>query len=236
MERKRIVVFTGAGISKESGIPTYRDEDGLWKKYDPNIYCNIKSWNIMQDKMNEFYNERRSELESIKPNAAHEFIAELEKDFDVNVITQNVDNLHERAGSTSITHIHGELTKIRKEQDIFYEKLGDDSQWKDIGYGKLDLEGEHKDYRPAVVFFGEGVPKIGEASTIVSTADIFIIIGTSLQVYPAANLLNDVDDRTKIILVDPKADELDPHVYCDIDKISKKATESIEDIKKLIYE
>ncbi|MCK9574804.1 MAG: Sir2 family NAD-dependent protein deacetylase [Candidatus Pacearchaeota archaeon] len=202
MEKKQKLVFiTGAGISKESGIDTYRDKGGLWEKYDPAVYANIRSWHSMKDKMNEFYNERRKDLESIKPNSAHFNIVRLEKHFDVHVITQNVDDLHERAGSTNILHIHGELTKIRKDQDPVYVLRGDNSQTIDIGYAPLDLK-ERPDYRPAVVFFGEAVPKMHEAAKIVRDADIVVVVGTSLQVYPAASLL-DIATTTEIYLIDP---------------------------------
>jgi NAD-dependent deacetylase len=231
---KKLVILTGAGISQESGIPTYRDTDGIWSEYDPDIYASIHGWNTQQDNLNRFYNERRAELEHVKPNAAHKFIADLEKDFDVTVITQNVDDLHERAGSTKIIHLHGELTKIRKEVDIFYKKLGDDSTWRDIGYGELDLV-KDPDWRPAIVFFGENVPKMKEAELACKEADFFITIGTSLSVYPAATLIENVSVNTFKILIDPRADEINTD-HIKIYKILKKATEAIDDIKDFLYD
>jgi len=230
---KNIVIFTGAGISKESGIPTYRDTDGLWTEYNPEIYASAYGWRTHKDKLNDFYNMLRGMLKDYQPNDAHKFLGELEKDFQVNIITQNVDNLHERGGSTNVTHLHGELTKIRNDQDVFYTKMGDDSQWVDIGYGELNLK-EKPDCRPAMVFFGEEVPKINEAYTIVNNCDIFITIGTSLQVYPAANLLQQLGENVLKIVVDPHADDID--IDTEVIKINKNATESINELKKLIYE
>lgn len=229
---KKLVILTGAGISKESGIPTYRDQDGIWDEYDPKIYASIHGWNTQQDNLNKFYNDRRAELANIKPNAAHKFLASLELDFDVNIITQNVDDLHERAGSTNIIHLHGELTKIRQENDSKYEKYGDESNWRYIGYAPLDLE-KDSDWRPAVVFFGENVPRIKEAEKICSEADIIIVIGTSLQVYPAASLLDHTKDSALKLLVDPNAYDIniEGHNIC---RILKNATEAIEDIKEFL--
>lgn len=191
-DKLKLVVITGAGISVESGIETYRDKGGLWEKYDPKIYCHISSWNLIQDEMNEFYNDRRKELGTKEPNDAHKLLKELEKDFDVTIITQNVDDLHERAGSSKIIHLHGELTKVHKEHD----------QNKSIrlGYEPLDLT-MMPDYRPSVVFFGEQVPNMSVAEKIVASADIVAVCGTQLAVYPAASLVEGL--TVPIYLIDP---------------------------------
>lgn len=218
---KKIAIITGAGISQESGIDTYRDKGGLWTKYDPSLYASIRGWSIIRDKMNDFYNERREDLGKVFPNNAHIGLVELEKYYDVSIITQNVDDLHERAGSSNIMHLHGELTKIRKEQDI------DNSQWIDIGYTKLDII-KKSNYRPAVVFFGEDVPMISKAQKICDDADIIVVIGTSLQVYPAAGLIrNSLGKPTYII--DP--DNID--ILGDVKHYKTTATKGV---KKLVKE
>lgn len=195
---KRLVVFTGAGVSADSGIATFRDSDGLWANYRIEEVCTPEALARNRAKVVEFYNLRRRETLSKEPNAAHHAIAELEKYFDVQVVTQNVDNLHERAGSTRVTHLHGELTKLRStaNPDLIYPIEG----WEQ----KLDARAEDGSYlRPHIVFFGEAVPMFDRATRIVAKADILVVVGTSLAVYPAASLVHYVDRNVPIYLVDP---------------------------------
>lgn len=195
---KRLVVFTGAGVSADSGIATFRDSDGLWANYRIEEVCTPEALARNREKVVEFYNLRRRETLSKEPNAAHHAIAELEKYFDVQVVTQNVDNLHERAGSTRVTHLHGELTKLRStaNPDLIYPIEG----WEQ----KLDARAEDGSYlRPHIVFFGEAVPMFDRATRIVAKADILVVVGTSLAVYPAASLVHYVDRNVPIYLVDP---------------------------------
>lgn len=200
MERKKIVVFTGAGVSADSGIATFRDADGLWANYRIEEVCTPEALKHNRAKVIEFYNLRRRELLSKRPNAGHEAIAKMEEWADVTVITQNIDNLHEQAGSTRVVHLHGELMKLRSQ-------LNDELIY-DINEGweqSLDARGEDGALlRPHIVFFGEDVPMFDTACRIVAAADILIVVGTSLAVYPAAALVYYVRDRqVPIYLVDP---------------------------------
>ena len=195
---KKIVVLTGAGISAESGIKTFRDADGLWEGHHIMEVASPIGWNKNPELVLDFYNKRRAQLLTVKPNKAHEILAELEAHFDMHIITQNVDDLHERAGSNKVVHLHGELLKVRS---IFNENFVLD--WKnDLNLGDFDLEGNQ--LRPHIVWFGEDVPMIEHAIDIVETADILIIIGTSLQVYPAAGLMNYVNQNVPVYYIDPK--------------------------------
>lgn len=195
---KKLVILTGAGMSQESGIRTFRDANGLWEEYDVMEVASPMGWAKDMKLVLRFYNERRRQLEGCKPNAGHFGIAALEKHFDVNVITQNIDNLHERAGSTKILHLHGELTKARSTSypDLVYE-IG----YKDINPGNLCERGSQ--LRPHIVWFGEAVPAMDEAIRITSTADIFVVIGSSLNVYPAAGLIEYAPREAPIYLIDP---------------------------------
>ena len=203
----RIAVLTGAGVSAESGLGTYRDNGGLWDNYDPAEVASIEGWMRNPGKVLDFYNMQRRNLEKVKPNEAHRLIAEIEEHFHVDVITQNVDNLHERAGSTRVLHLHGEVTKVRPENtyndyDGFSEK-----QVFDVGYGEVSLGDKAPNgvqLRPHIVFFGEAVPKLMEAIDIVSKADVVLIVGTSLSVYPAASLYRYARPEAPIWLIDPK--------------------------------
>ena len=203
----RIAVLTGAGVSAESGLGTYRDNGGLWDNYDPAEVASIEGWMRNPGKVLDFYNMQRRNLEKVKPNEAHRLIASLEERFHVDVITQNVDNLHERAGSTRVLHLHGEVTKVRPENsyndyDGFSEK-----QVFDVGYGEVSLGDKAPNgvqLRPHIVFFGEAVPKLMEAIDIVSKADVVLIVGTSLSVYPAASLYRYARPEAPIWLIDPK--------------------------------
>lgn len=195
---KKIVVLTGAGISAESGIKTFRDADGLWEGHDIMEVASPIGWRKNAELVLDFYNKRRAQLLTVKPNKAHEILAELEEHFDIHIITQNVDDLHERAGSNKVIHLHGELLKARSitNEDFVID-------WKqDLNLGDFDLEGNQ--LRPHIVWFGEDVPMIEHAIDIVETADILIIIGTSLQVYPAAGLMNYVDQNVPVYYIDPK--------------------------------
>ena len=204
--KKRIAVLTGAGVSAESGLGTYRDNGGLWDNYDPMEVASAEGWARNPGLVLDFYNMQREKLREVRPNEAHRLIAELEKDYTVDVITQNVDNLHERAGSTHVVHLHGEATKIRPQNtcndyDGFSEKYV-----VDIGYGAVHLGDKAPNgaqYRPHIVFFGEAVPKIEQAVELVAKADIVLIVGTSLQVYPAAGLYRYARPEAPIYLIDP---------------------------------
>ena len=206
MKKKKIAVLTGAGVSAESGFATFRDSGGLWEKYDVNEVASIEGWYRNLGLVLNFYNERRKQLKDARPNAAHIAIADLEKDYDVQVITQNVDNLHEKAGSTRVLHLHGELTKVRPE-DGLYESTYRTDEVIDIGYDEVHLgdkapNGEQ--LRPHIVFFGEAVPNIEKAIDIVEKADILLIVGTSMQVYPAAGLYRYAGNNVPIDVIDPQ--------------------------------
>ena len=195
---KKLVVLTGAGISAESGIKTFRDSGGLWEQHDVMDVASIDGWYRNPSLVLEFYNQRRKQLESAHPNRAHVLLAELEKDFDVQIITQNVDNLHERAGSRHVLHLHGELTKVRSSKSTAHVE--------DIGYREIhlgDLCSDGSQLRPHIVWFGEAVPLIEEAERLVSEADIFAVIGTSLNVYPAADLVTSLPQEARAFLIDP---------------------------------
>ena len=206
MMRRKITVLTGAGVSVESGIRTYRFSDGLWENHNVEDVATIEGWYRNPALVLDFYNARRAQLADVKPNDAHRRIAELEKDWDVTVITQNVDNLHERAGSTRIIHLHGELTKVRPENccndmDGFSENAVFDIGTDSISIGDLAPNGAQ--LRPHIVWFGEAVPKIEAAIDAVEAADVLLIVGTSLQVYPAAGLYRYAKSDTPIYIIDP---------------------------------
>ena len=232
--KKHIVVLTGAGVSAESGFATFRDTGGLWEKYDVNDVASIEGWYRNRQLVLDFYNQRREQLRDARPNAAHVAIAQLEEQYKVDVITQNVDNLHERAGSTRIVHLHGELTKVRPENGV-YDRTGSESEVIDIGYEKVvlgDLAPNGSQLRPHIVFFGEAVPKIEEAITLVEKADILLIVGSSLQVYPAAGLYGYARADCPIYVIDPKPVPLhDPRVTFIQDVATRGMQKFIEAIK-----
>ncbi|SKC54096.1 NAD-dependent deacetylase [Bacteroidales bacterium WCE2008] len=204
--KKKIAVLTGAGVSAESGISTFRDSGGLWKNYDPQVVASIDGWYRDKKLMLDFYNMLRKDLAAAKPNAAHYAIANLEKDYDVTVVTQNVDNLHERAGSTRIIHLHGELTKVRPEHGV-YDELFSEKEVFDIGYEAVNLGDRAPNgaqLRPHIVWFGEAVPKIDAAIDVFEAADVVLIVGTSLQVYPAAGLYRYAKHDVPIYIIDPQ--------------------------------
>lgn len=195
---KHLVVLTGAGISSESGIKTFRDSGGLWEEYDIADVATPEAWINNRDLVLRFYNERRRQLKEARPNKAHTGLAALENHFETDIITQNIDDLHERAGSTNILHLHGELTRARSSEN---PSLIYDIGYKDINPGDYcDLGSQ---LRPHVVWFGEEVPNMQEAVKITKKAEIFVVIGTSLNVYPAAGLINYVPPRVPIYVIDP---------------------------------
>ena len=217
MNKTKVLFFTGAGISAESGIPTFRDSDGLWEGHDVMKVAHVDSWrskvnrDYNRELMLNFYNQRRRDLQKVEPNRAHQLISDFEMsdDFSVTVVTQNVDNLHERAGTCKILHLHGELTKARGTYyDSKTSKLDTviEIGYKDINIGDKCAE-TNSQLRPHIVWFGEDVPMWGDAIRLIKDADIVVIVGTSLQVYPAAQVLDYLEDETKVIFVNPKIEE-----------------------------
>lgn len=227
---KRLVVFTGAGISAESGIKTFRDSNGLWEEHKIEDVATPQAWVKNPALVQEFYNQRRKNLLEAKPNAGHQAIAELQKYFNVQVITQNVDDLHERAGSQKVLHLHGELMKVRSSgyPELIYSVKG----W-ELKMGDLCEKGSQ--LRPHIVWFGEMVPEMDNAIELVQQADIFIVVGTSLNVYPAANLLDYASAEIPKFYVDPNPDLV--YNFADIKVIKQKAGIGLPDLAdKLIKE
>ena len=217
MNRKHIVVLTGAGISQESGIKTFRDSDGLWENHDILEVASPQGFEANPALVLDFYNQRRKQLSTVKPNEAHYFLADLEDNYKVTIITQNVDDLHERAGSSNIIHLHGELKKMRSTKN----EINTFPIEKDIKLGDLAEDGGQ--LRPHIVWFGEAVPEMTKAIDATLNADIFIVIGTSLQVYPAASLIDYVRHGKQIYIIDPESVNTSSNKY--IQHINKKATE-----------
>jgi NAD-dependent deacetylase len=222
---KKLVFLTGAGISAESGIRTFRDSGGLWEDHNVTDVASPEGWMRNRELVLEFYNERRRQLEKSQPNAGHKGIAELEKYFDVEVITQNVDDLHERAGSSKVLHLHGELTKVRSTEDPF---LVYDIGYDDIKEGDLCEKGSQ--LRPHIVWFGEAVPMMDEAVRITQTADIFVVVGSSLNVYPAAGLMEFAPSNSSLWLIDPN----DVYIpgFRKVEVIKEKASEGVRILTK----
>lgn len=220
---KKLVVLSGAGVSQESGLKTFRDMGGLWESYDVTEVATPEAWERDPNLVLRFYNQRRKQLYEVEPNAGHLGIADLEKWFDVEVVTQNVDNLHERAGSSKVLHLHGELMKARSTIDPFlvYEL----DHWAlDIG----DTCEKGSQLRPHIVWFGEGVPELPKAIKIVEQADILVVVGTSLAVYPAAGLVGYVKPGTPLFVVDPNRPEV---LQENVTYIEEKAGKGIEILK-----
>jgi len=217
---KKLVVLTGAGMSAESGLRTFREMGGLWEEYDIYEVASPLAWQRDRSLVLRFYNERRKQLLEAEPNEGHLGLVDLEKDFEVFIITQNIDDLHERAGSSRILHLHGELRKSRStvDPDLIYDIDG----WK-LEEGDVCEKGSQ--LRPHVVWFGEAVPAIQEAANIASSADIFVIIGTSMNVYPAAGLINYVPASAPIFIIDPN--EVNMPAYPRIRVIQKSAGEGV---------
>ncbi|UUF14459.1 MULTISPECIES: SIR2 family NAD-dependent protein deacylase [Flavobacterium] len=223
--KKKLVVLTGAGISAESGIKTFRDSDGLWEGHDVMEVATPEGWNKNQELVLDFYNKRRQQLKEVQPNLGHQILAELEKDFDVYIITQNVDDLHERAGSTKVLHLHGELLKVRSvsNQNLILDWTAD------LLTGDLDENGHQ--LRPHIVWFGEEVPALEEAIDITETADYFAVIGTSLQVYPAAGLISYAPSTTPVFYIDPKPISI-PNIRNKVEVIAKVASEGVAELRE----
>lgn len=227
---KKLVVSTGAGISAESGISTFRDAGGLWDKYPVMDVASHDGFVRNPELIHRFYNERRKELLSVRPNAAHLGLKYLEEFFDVRIITQNVDNLHERAGSTSVLHLHGELMKVRsmRREDRVYTLTPDNIET------STSTRDEYGDpVRPHIVFFQEAVPNFDKAVELVKTADIFVVIGTSLNVYPAAGLLFYVRKGVPVYYIDPRPAPI-PDGVGHVTVIAKKATEGVAELAELL--
>lgn len=223
---KKLVVLTGAGMSAESGIRTFRDSNGLWEEYDVMEVASIEGWYKNPELILRFYNERRKQMYACAPNKGHLLLVELESSFEIEIITQNVDNLHERAGSTNVLHLHGELSKARSSSDpsLIYT-IGN----KEIKIGDKCEKGSQ--LRPFIVWFGEEVPAMEAAIQIVESADILCIIGTSLNVYPAAGLLHYAPSGSPIYLIDPNPPSSLPRT---IQVISKCAGEGVAEFMKRV--
>jgi NAD-dependent deacetylase len=235
MARKKIVVLTGAGVSAESGISTFRDSNGLWENHNVEDVASIEGWYRNPSLVLDFYNQRRAQLPTVRPNAAHLAIASLEDEFDVTVVTQNVDNLHERAGSTRIIHLHGELTKVRPE-NCYNDRDGySEATVFDIGADAVhigDLAPNGAQLRPHIVWFGEAVPKIEAAIDAVEAADMVLIVGTSLQVYPAAGLYRYAGMDTPIYIIDPADMSLRDSRITHIKEVATKGMETFKNLIK----
>ena len=230
--KKNLVILSGAGMSAESGISTFRDAGGLWDKYPVMQVASAEGYVRDPELVINFYNERRKQLLDVEPNAGHIGLAELEKDFNVTVVTQNVDNLHERAGSTRIIHLHGELTKVCSSRDPYNPRYVKELKPEEYEVKMGDKAGDGSQLRPFIVWFGEAVPEIETAVDYVEKADIFVIIGTSMNVYPAAGLLNYVPRTAEVYLIDPKP--VDTHSMRQIHIIQKGASEGVKELKKLL--
>ncbi|HTG66036.1 MAG TPA: NAD-dependent deacylase [Flavobacterium sp.] len=222
--KKKLVVLTGAGISAESGLKTFRDSDGLWEGHDIMDVASPEGWRKNPELVLDFYNQRRRQLKEVKPNLGHKELSQLQIHFDVHIITQNVDDLHERAGSKKVLHLHGELLKVRstKNSKFILEWEGD------LKLG--DVDSQKHQLRPHIVWFGEAVPAFDEAIAITKTADYFAVIGTSLQVYPAAGLIDFVPANIPVFYIDPKPAYI-PNLKNPLETIPLQATEGIPFLK-----
>jgi NAD-dependent deacetylase len=222
--KKKLVILSGAGMSQESGIRTFRDMDGLWEEYDVMEVATPEAWHRNPELVMKFYNDRRKQLYEAAPNAGHLGLVALEKDFEVNIITQNIDDLHERAGSSKVLHLHGELKKARSSVD---ESLIYDIDGWELKFGQKCAKGSQ--LRPFIVWFGEAVPVMDEAIPIVESADILVVIGTSLAVYPAAGLVNYAKRGIPIFVIDPER----PSVFIrNVTYIQEKAGKGVEILKE----
>ncbi len=228
MSKQKLVVLTGAGISAESGLKTFRDSDGLWEGYNIEEVATPRAWKRDPQLVLDFYNMRRRNVVEAEPNVAHTVLAELEDHFDVQIITQNIDDLHERAGSSKVLHLHGEIFKMRSEdnEDLVY------SIRQDIKLGDTAEDG--RQLRPHIVWFEEPVPIIAQAIPVMRTADIFLLVGTSLVVYPAAGLVDYVKDEVPKYVVDKRIPSVSR--YSNVIAIEKPATEGMNDLKKILLE
>ena len=227
--KKNIVVLSGAGMSAESGISTFRDKNGLWENHDIMEVASPEGWRKNPKLVLEFYNQRRRQLQEVSPNKGHLLLAKLESEYHIDIVTQNVDNLHERAGSTRVLHLHGELTKVRSVADehTLYEQL------EDLHWGDTDAHGNQ--LRPHIVWFGEEVPAIEEAIPLLAKADLVLVIGTSMQVYPAAGLLDYADSSVPLVYIDLNPASL-AGIPNPITVMAKTASEGIRDFMVLLPE
>lgn len=228
--KQKIVVLTGAGISAESGIQTFRGQDGLWEGHRIEDVASPEGWRKNRELVLDFYNKRRRQLHDVEPNAGHKALVDLEQKYEVTIITQNVDDLHERAGSSNIIHLHGELFKVRSSLDesLVYE-------WrKDLNIGDKCERGSQ--LRPHIVWFGEIVPMIAVAQEVAAQADIFVVIGTSLVVYPAAGLLHYAPRDSRKFLIDPFADSLGTSGVPNLRTIAAPATRGVPDVVRLLVD
>ena len=223
MTKKRLVVLSGAGMSAESGIQTFRGAGGLWNGYDVMEVASPEGWAANPEMVLDFYNQRRKNAAEVEPNQGHNLLAEMEGEYDIQIITQNVDNLHEKAGSSNVLHLHGELFKVRStvDESKVYELEGWELNWGD----KCELGSQ---LRPHIVWFGEAVPLIETAIKIAKTADLFVVIGTSLAVYPAASIVDYVAYQVPKFIIDPDI----PPVYGieNLHKIEKGASEGVKEL------
>lgn len=223
--KKKLVVLTGAGISAESGIRTFRDADGLWEGHNVMDVASPEGWHRNRELVLDFYNQRRRQLQEVEPNLGHIVLAELETDFEVHIITQNVDNLHEKAGSSKVLHLHGELLKVRsvKNEDYILD-------WShDLILGDVDDKGNQ--LRPHIVWFGEMVPALDEAVNTIEQADYVAVIGTSLQVYPAASLMHYANPDVPVFYIDPRPASIS-NLQNPLEVIPMNATEGVPLLKQ----
>jgi NAD-dependent deacetylase len=226
--KKKLIVLTGAGISAESGIKTFRDADGLWEGHNVMDVASPEGWHRDKVLVLDFYNQRRRQLQLVKPNQGHIVLAELEKNFEVHIITQNVDNLHEQAGSTNVLHLHGELLKVRSTKNENYIL-----DWKDdLLLGDVDANGYQ--LRPHIVWFGEAVPALDEAIAITQQADYVAVIGTSLQVYPAASLMHYAPSNVPVFYIDPKPTSIN-NLQNPLEVIAMNATEGVPLLREKLF-
>ncbi len=224
---KQIVVLTGAGMSAESGLKTFRDANGLWEGHDVMEVASPEGWYKNKELVLEFYNQRRRQLLEVKPNIAHKLLVDIEKKYKVHIVTQNVDDLHERAGSKNVLHLHGELFKVKSvaNDSLVYE-------WKkNLNIGDTAEDGNQ--LRPDIVWFGEAVPMLDQAIEITKKADILVIIGTSMQVYPAASLIHYIPMNTFVYFIDPKPN-INENSYVNLTVIPEKASIGVEKLVKLL--
>lgn len=230
---KNLVVLSGAGMSAESGISTFRDAGGLWERYPVMQVASIEGYHDNPQLVIDFYNERRRQLLDVKPNAGHRGLVGLEKKFNVTVVTQNIDNLHERAGSSHVIHLHGELTKVCSSRNPYDSRYIKELTPENFSIKIGELADDGSQLRPFIVWFGEAVPEIETAIGYVQKADIFVIIGTSLNVYPAAGLLDYVPRTAEVYLIDPKP--VNVHSSRQIHVIRKGASEGVKELlEKLV--
>lgn len=227
--KKKLVVLTGAGISAESGLKTFRDSNGLWEGHDVMEVATPEGWHANPELVMEFYNQRRKQAMEVSPNQGHKVLKELEEHFDVSIITQNVDNLHEQAGSGHVLHLHGQLMQCRSSAD---ESLVYDMEHWELKLGDLCEKGSQ--LRPHIVWFGEAVPMMDIAIDITQTADILLVVGTSLVVYPAAGLVNYARPNTPVYLVDPN--KPDVRVLPSFQFITEKATTGLPRLKEILLD